>query len=319
VNHHHPGNQPAAAQASASRLGIVILNWNAAHETIECVRSILDWRSVDGEIWVVDNASKDGSPELIAQECPAVNLICSPNNRGFAGGNNLGIEKAIAAGCTCVLLLNNDANIAEDDLVRLCGVLRDRPSVGIVGPLLAEGAPPSSTLRAGGRDIGRHLATHVLVDAAPTTLQPVDYVSGTVALVRADVFRAVGLFDEAYFFSGEMADLCWRARDAGYACVIEPASRASHRPHARSGQRDTLYMYYSLRNRFLFVHKFYKAESRRMCSAWVVRGLVISISALARGQYGQARAAWWAVWDGLRGRYGDRNRRFLKGHTVCED
>jgi GT2 family glycosyltransferase len=295
-------------------LGVIILNWNAAADTIACLRSIQAWQNISAQVWVVDNASEDGSVERIARECPYARLVRSEFNRGFAGGNNLALAQALEAGCEEILLLNNDAAIAEDDLARLIDVLRTRPSVGIVGPLLQEGAPPNFTLRAGGRDIAYHLATHIPVDdTAPATLRPVDYVPGTVALIRADVLHTAGLFDETYFFSGEMADLCQRVRTSGYECLIQPAARACHQPHARLGQRDTLYLYYSLRNRFLFIRKFYPEKKWRLFAIWVGRGLTVCVSAIAHGQLERARAACWALWDSLRGRYGNRNARFLDG------
>jgi glycosyltransferase involved in cell wall biosynthesis len=87
-------------------LAVVILNWNAAPDTVRCVQALSLWRKVRPIIWVVDNGSTDGSADIIAGECPHIHLIRNSTNLGFAGGNNRGIEAALSAGNWPVLLLN---------------------------------------------------------------------------------------------------------------------------------------------------------------------------------------------------------------------
>ena len=106
--------------------------------------------------------------------------------------------------------------------------------------------------------------THLRLREPPTTLLDVDDVPGTVALVRRQVFERVGLLDEAYFFGGEMADLCHRARLCGFRSVTDPGARAQHDLDRSSETRQTLHRYYIVRNRFLFVRKHY--PRRRACS-----------------------------------------------------
>ena len=97
----------------SSSLSVIILNWNAAADTMSCVRNFAAWQQIRPAIWVVDNASEDGSADLIAETCPEVNLIRNPVNQGYTGGNNRGLEKALASSNAPVMLLNNDAKIAE--------------------------------------------------------------------------------------------------------------------------------------------------------------------------------------------------------------
>jgi len=100
-------------------LFVVILNWNAAEDTIQCVKNMDDWQVVQPTIWVVDNNSHDDSVDQIRQRCPFVRLICNKINLGFAGGSNRGIEAALAEGNAPILLLNNDARIGEENVIRL--------------------------------------------------------------------------------------------------------------------------------------------------------------------------------------------------------
>lgn len=314
-------------------IAVVILNWNQAAATIRCVEAVAAWTHVAPDIWVVDNASQDGSRDLIMKHCPNACVLASDINLGFAGGNNLALRRILSSQVEVVLLLNNDAVIAEDQVQHLLAELETHPRLGLVGPLLEERRGLSSPKRfaqaskeqvvtAGGRDIARHLGTRHECPAADLPaliathrLLDVDYVPGTVALIRADLFRTVGLFDEDYFFSGEMADFCRRALSQGYASAVCPRAWATHAPGG--GARATLYRYYTLRNRFLYIRKFYPARSginpsRRALFAclWSAVGLAMVARSLALGHPAEARAAWRALRDGLAGRFGNRNAAF---------
>lgn len=97
-------------------LGIVILNWNQSSDTIACVRLAQRWPIADKRIWVVDNGSRPDEVEALSAALAEVEVIYSPTNRGFAGGNNLALTRALEAGCRSVLLFNNDAQ-AEGDAI----------------------------------------------------------------------------------------------------------------------------------------------------------------------------------------------------------
>ncbi|MCX6992407.1 MAG: glycosyltransferase family 2 protein [Kiritimatiellaeota bacterium] len=321
-------------------LAVVILNWNQAAATIRCVEAVAAWTQVAPAIWVVDNASQDGSRDLIPKQCPRAQVLASDSNLGFAGGNNLALRQILSSRSDVVLLLNNDAVVAEDQVQHLMTELETHPRIGVVGPLLDErrGLPARSApafakpalmgvgrlaqagqekiFTAGGRDIARHLGTrHEYSSAdlpaliATHRLLDVDYVPGTVALVRAEVFRTVGLFDEDYFFSGEMADFCRRADAQGYASAICSRARAVH--ELGGGARSTLYRYYTLRNRFLYSRKFYSSRRVLYACLWSAVGLAMAARSLIQGRPAEARAAWHALRDGLAGRFGNRNELFM--------
>lgn len=294
------------------KLAVIILNWNQAAATIRCVDSVQAWKRVMPAVWVGDNASNDGSRETIPRSCPAVSYIYGAVNLGFAGGNNVALRKLVAGGTDAVLLLNNDAVIGEDQVLSLLENLRANPRLGIVGPLLEERHGNRRMIVAGGRDMARCPRTRIIRPDKPAgaaLLSPVDYVPGAAAMIRVDLLRSVGLFDEDFFFSGELADLCRRSRAAGWACAVSSSALATHAP-AGGALRATLYLYYTLRNRFLFVRKHEPGNIRRLFAFWLGVGALMAALALLRGRPAQARAAWLALRDGLAGRYGNRNELF---------
>jgi GT2 family glycosyltransferase len=300
------------------KLSVIVLNWNAADDTIRCIRSVLSWCNLQPIVWVVDNASKDQGVELIAQHCPGARLLHSATNRGFAGGNNLAIRCALDEGGERILLLNNDASIDEENVARLVASLAANPELGVVGPLLRDEGEGSVRLSAGGRDISRHITSRIYYEEYPTAtlleaepLRRVDYVPGAVALIRAELFRTVGLFDEDYFFGGELADFCERARQHGYESAINVQAIATHRLDRSSKLRDTLHIYYVVRNRFLFINKFRSAQKIPLCGFWAGYGLYLFFLALMQGRRRRARAIRLALLDGLSGRCGNQNERVL--------
>jgi GT2 family glycosyltransferase len=300
------------ALAAGTRLAVVILNWNAAQDTAVCLRSIRAWEAA-GEtgrpaVWVVDNGSRPPGVEPIRHEFPEVHVVQSPVNRGFGGGSNLGIEQALAGGAGAILLLNNDATVDAAGVVAMLETLESDPTIGVVGPTLWHG---DRCVSAGGRDIARHGRTHLRLPATPTKLLDVDYVPGTVALVKREVFERVGLLDEDYFFGGEMADLCHRARGLGFRSVTDPRARARHDLDRSARERQTLHVYYILRNRFLFVRKHHPRQRAWLYARWTAQAVLSGLAALARGHWTRARAAAMGALDGLGGRVGGQNERVL--------
>jgi len=296
------------------KTAIVVVNWNDPEGTQASVREVADWGDPKPAVWVVDNASRRPFPQE-RMDGLDLHVIRSDINRGYGGGINLALREILEdASITQVLLLNTDAVIAESVLRRLGKAIQEDARIGAIGPILRESSGDRERLAVGGRDIARHMLTRRCV-ADESAISPrgrwnVDYVPGTVALVPAGAFRKVGLFDEEYFFSGEMADLCERLRREGLLCVVDTGVFATH---GCSGGtlRETLYVYYGLRNRFLFVRKFGGTEKPLLLVRWVLCGLLMWVKACLAGPPGKARAARLGLWDGVQGRFGNCNDRFI--------
>jgi GT2 family glycosyltransferase len=292
-------------------LAIIILNWNAAADTVRCVRNVASWKRLQPAILVVDNGSADGSCEVIARECPEVHLIRNSTNLGFAGGNNRGIVEALSVGDAPILLLNNDAWIEENDVIRLLETLQANEQVGLIGPLLFDAGQRDRLLAAGSKDPSRHHHSHNPELPAGGPVHIVECVPGTVILGRAEVFRTVGLLDKDYFFASEVADLCLRARQHGYLSAVDTRARAFHDLGRSSKLRETLHSYYIIRNRFLLIRKFHRKWRVLFYGFWTLYSLALSIKVQLNGHLPAARAVRLGLFDGLRGQFGDQNERVL--------
>lgn len=296
------------------RTGILILNWNAAQDTINCVRNFQDFSEHKIRIYVIDNNSDPADRERIRQNCRDIVFIRNDRNLGYAGGNNVGIRKALKDGCEYILLMNNDARIAKKDLRLLEQDLEVHPNLGIVGPIIRDNN--GGILNAGGRDIGRHYISHFKEPLQADRLYDVDYVSGTICLIRSSLLEQIGLLDEEFFFSGEVADLCQRAKKqltsadpsdpcgAPWRIAVNPLASGSHDLSASHGNRGGIYTYYTVRNRFLYIRKHLRSSIPRLFPYWTAQHLRHAFRCFQEGKKTELRMVLKGLLHGLIGRYG---------------
>lgn len=244
-------------------LAVVILNWNGSEETISCVDRIRQWTRIMPNIFVVDNNSEEADKRNLVNQLKGIQIIENDTNEGFSEGCNIGIRAALQKYVDAVLLLNNDAVIQENDLLVLIDKMKQNSDIAVIGPLIYDGET-NRLINAGGKEIAWHYHTHLQRVKTLKKLYDVDYVSGTAVLIRSSIFETVGFFDKRYFFSGEIADFCKRikryASKAGMRnrIVIEPCSTALHFTHNPAKDREKLYAYYTIRNRYLYIRKYFK-------------------------------------------------------------
>jgi GT2 family glycosyltransferase len=306
-----PGKRENTVNYTGDALAIVILNWNNAHDTIATIQGILAWKAFTPVVWVVDNGSDDNSVESIQRACPTVRLLLSDHNRGFAAGNNMVIAQALAEGqTTSFLLLNNDAVIDEIGTARLLETL-SRTQTGIVGPIVRDPPPDMGLQAAGGHSPAWRVDTHLRHIPDESKPYSVDYAPGTAILIAAEVFDRVGLLDEQYFISCEVADFCMRARRYGFRPLIDPSVTVYHDTGRSSELRVAFYTYYFLRNRFLFVRNIYPQWRLPLTLYWSLFALVSIISSRVRGQHRRASALTLALRHGLVRKFGDRSHEIL--------
>ena len=223
-------------------ISIVIVNWNTREMLRDCLRSIVDQTERPHEIIVVDNASSDGSAEMVSREFPTVILIANDNNRGFAAANNQGMR--ISRG-RYVLLLNPDTIVLDRAIDVMVSWSDEHPEVGCAGCQVLEAE--DRIQRTCFADIGplNLLLIELGLYRAPfaqrvfgrpeyawwdrRSERDVDVVSGMFMLVPKRVVEEVGLLDEAFFVYAEEADWCRRIRRAGHRCTFTPVARILHR------------------------------------------------------------------------------------------
>ncbi len=299
-------------------IAAVVLNWNSAEQTLSCLRQIYDWAVPDLDIFLVDNGSIDDSMAIILNKYKDLSVLCNDDNLGFGGGCNVALKEILCAQkrYESILLLNNDAGVDVKSLYRLVSTLAGDSEVGVVGPVITKADNSQTVLSAGGLDPATHVNTYdkylrrknkTLVDAP----FEVDYVPGTVALLRASLLKKTGLFDERYFFSCEMADLCERIKRHGYTCVVNPHARAWHDMEEAGECRSTLYLYYIVRNRFLFIRRNKKRALCPLFVYWMSIGILFMSKSLLARKFSRVRAIGLALRDGMLGRYGGRNYLFI--------
>lgn len=245
----------------------VVLNYRTPYETIAAVRSLHTSGSAISTIIVVDNASDDGSAQMLARELPHVRLILADMNAGFSSGCNIGIREALRLGASRVLLLNSDV-VAPPDAIGLLERALDRDaSLGIVGPVLASQSDPNEIQSLGikyraatGRMRHEGYGTR-RTKLAPFERHDVDGVSGCAMMIRREVFERMELLAEEYFFGFEDLDFCLRARAAGFATACIGAAVVLHEGSVSIGRVSAQRIYFATRNHLLLAERFRSSPS----------------------------------------------------------
>ncbi len=206
---------------------VIIVNWNTQALLQQCLTSVYQHTSgMAFDVWVVDNASSDGSAEMVAQQFPQAHLLRNQENVGFSKANNQALREASAR---YLLLLNSDTALRDNILPQMVAFLDAHPTVGIAGTrllnadgscqasfddfprtpfaMLCDKLSPSRRMRWNNR-LSRHDVS---------TNFAVDYLIGAVFMIRRETMAQIGLLDEAFFMYAEDIDWCYRAARAGWA------------------------------------------------------------------------------------------------------
>ena len=235
------------------RVAVVVLSWNARDLTLRCLESLSHEPYPNLFVVVVDNGSEDETVKAILDGHPRVRVVQLAENRGFAGGVNAGLERALAEGAAHVLLLNNDATVEPGAVEPLVASVAGGSVAAACPQILHEGsgtiwyAGASYDPRRGHQ--GRH--TGYGGPALPRERAPyeTDRACGGAMLVPRAVLEHLGGLDESLFAYAEDVEWSLRARRAGLRIVVVPASVVHHRVSASSGgAASPTSIYYALRN-----------------------------------------------------------------------
>jgi len=244
----------------APTVAIVILNWNGLADTRECLDSLRAVTYPNARIIVVDNGSAGPEGQLLREEFgDFIALLGSETNLGFAGGANLGIQRALQQGADYVLLLNNDTTVQPAFLSLLVERAQSLPELAAACPRTYFYDRPDVIYSTGGmvsvwkgtaRQVGRGRPDRGQFER----LEARDYADGVCMLIPRAALERVGLLDEDYFAYWEETDWCARAREMGLKCYYVPDAKVWHKA-ARSQTPDAGFHYLYRRNALLFVRK----------------------------------------------------------------
>jgi len=305
-------------------LAVVIVNHNTRDLMLACLESLrsggLD--GLDAAIWVVDNASTDGSAEAVRAARPEVTVLVNDDNMGYAAANNRALRAAgfgrLAPGAADdgaeprpfrhALLLNPDTLVPPGALARLVTELEADDAIGIAGPklVLPDGTLDLACRRSfptpevsfyrfsglaklfpGSRRFGQYNLTYL----DPEQPCDVDSVVGACMLVRGDAIDEVGLLDDTYWMYGEDLDWSLRMRQAGWRAVYRPSVTVHHMKRASSTGSERARFEFQ-RAMWLFYRKHYAATTPWLVHALVMAGIALRGGPrLAREMRAAARAA----------------------------
>jgi GT2 family glycosyltransferase len=270
---------------------VVIPNWNGAHHLPTCLDALRAQTYPRVEVIVADNASTDGSLELLAGQYPEVRVVALPENRGFTGACNAGME---AAQGEFISLLNNDTEVDPGWIAAVADAFNRHPEAGLVASkmLLFDERDRFHTAgdlyRVDGRLVNRGVWER---DAGQYDQE--EYVfsaCGGSAAYRRTMLDEIGLLDDDFFFSAEDMDLAWRAQLAGYRCIYAPNAIVYHRLAATGG--GVTASYYDGRNMIWILIKDYPAVLWRKHGFKILRaqcGLAYEALRAWRGAAARAR------------------------------
>jgi len=233
-------------------LSVIIVSWNVKALLERCLSSLMECSKrgeIQCEIIVVDNASTDGSAEMVRQRFPGVRLIASDSNLGFTRANNVGAGHSSGR---YILLLNPDTEVLGDALTTMVSYMDSHPDVGALGPKLRfpDGRiQPSrrrfptlatafleSTVLQQWFPRNRVLQRYYVHDRNDDEEQDVDWVIGACLLIRRQAWKQVGPLDERFFMYSEELDWCRRLKTAGWRLVYIPSATVMHYEGQSSSQ-----------------------------------------------------------------------------------
>ncbi len=281
-------------------LGIVIVNWNTRDLLAKCLQTVYaSAGDFTYRVLVVDNASTDGSADMVRQHFPQAELLVSAENVGYPRGNNSGLRalgyhaagQVDAAAPRYALLLNPDTEVPADALHHMVQYMDAHPEIGVAGPklVLADGKLDLACRRSFPTPVvafyhysglaklfpnSPRFARYNMTFMDPNTEIEVDSVVGAYMQVRREAIDAVGLLDEIFFMYGEDLDWAYRIKNAGWKIFYYPQVSVKHvkRAASRQSQRAQFEFYRAM---LIFYRKHYRAKTPLWMHGLVLLGLLL--------------------------------------------
>lgn len=314
----HVAPAPLARHEDGSPRSVVtiVVTYNSASTITRCLRCI-EGSSEASTVVVVDNASRDGTAQIVARDFPDVEIVSTGANLGFAAACNVGIERAARSASSYFLLVNPDAFLDPPCIQALVTAMEERPDSAAASPLILSEGTGRIWYAGAVADVQSGIYWHEAVGEEDegqytetcTTGRP----TGCVMLVRRSAVDESGLLEASYFLYWEDVEWGLRLQRAGRSVLFVPSARALHAvSSATGGPASKIYEYYYLRNRLRLVHETAGlSRGHLIASNWRASARSVAAVVRARGiRAGAAtgRAVALAYIDFLRGHYGQRER-----------
>lgn len=247
-------------------ISFITICYNGFKDTCELIESLQGKvHSVSYEIIVVDNASREDEASRIRQLYPSVTAIRSNENRGFSGGNNVGIR---AAKGKYLFFINNDTYIESDHIDRLIERLESRSEIGGVSPKIRFAFPPRHIQFAGFTPLSRITLRNNMEgfncpdNGTFDTPHPTPYLHGAAMMIKREVIEKAGMMPEIFFLYYEELDWSTSMTRAGYELWYDPCCTIFHKESQSTGQLSKLRTYYLTRNRLFYARRNLKGIDR---------------------------------------------------------
>ncbi|KNY29646.1 glycosyltransferase family 2 protein [Pseudobacteroides cellulosolvens] len=238
---------------------IIVLNYNGLKDTIECIKSLEQISYKNYKVIVVDNASTDGSEEVLTGKFPDVIFIKTKENLGYAGGNNIGIKHAMDNNADYICIINNDVVVEQSFLEPIISKMESDKTIGIAGSKVCEYSDRTKIQSTGSilhlsRGNVYQINTGAYSSQVTEDLE-VDYISGSCLVARRKLLENVGLIPEVYFLFYEENEWCLRAWRAGYKVKCICNSEIYHKGSSTIDKISGIKEYYMIRNNIIFVKR----------------------------------------------------------------
>lgn len=263
------------------KLSIIVVNYNVQHFLEQCLHSVFKaLQNIEGEVWVVDNNSVDGSVAMIKDKFPLVNLVASKDNLGFSKGNNLAIKKSKGE---YTLLLNPDTLVEEDTFEKVLQFMDSNPIAGGLGVKMVDGKgnflpeskrslpTPSvafykifglSSLFPKSKRFGKYHCGHL----DKNNNHEIEILSGAFMLMRKEALDKVGLLDEDFFMYGEDIDLSYRLIKGGYKNFYFANTRIIHYKGESTKKSSVNYVFVFYNAMIIFAKKHFSSKNASLFS-----------------------------------------------------
>lgn len=300
---------------------VSIVNWNNSAATNACLASIGRLpKNRQPDLLVIDNGSKDelSIPLDIKKTLRSLSTEKNEQNLGFAGGHNIGIRKAHASGYDYIILLNNDSELIDHSLFsELTEALASVPKALGANPTILSSVGPNIIWYGGGKlSLKTSYASHLQVGAQAESaagVRRVSLLTGgclAIALKRAPLEQL--LLNENYFVYWEDTDWCARSLKAGFELLYVPKVRLLHHVSSSLGVQSPAYIYYNIRNHFLFARRNINPIYWPLCwlriAAIVFKYEIVIMTRYQNNKLACLRALSWGWLDGLLGVTGKLRR-----------